>query len=57
MHNSHGALGGGGGGGGVLPPPPDLSLNRCSKYHLDHSCNKYCDLIGQCKLSISHINL
>ena len=24
---------------------------------LDHSCNKYCDLIGQCKVSISHINL
>ena len=25
--------------------------------NLDHSCNKYCDLIGQCKVSISHINL
>ena len=25
--------------------------------YLDHSCNKYCDLIGQCKVSISHINL
>ena len=29
-----------------------------SRYHsLDHGCNKYCDLIGQKQVSISHINL
>ena len=31
---------------------------RISHYcALDHSCNKYCDLIGQEEVSISHINL
>ena len=33
------------------------TLDSTSNYYLDHSCNKYCDLIGQCKVSISHINL
>ena len=34
-----------------------VAVNYCDYLNLDHSCNKYCDLIGQCKVSISHINL
>ena len=45
---------------GTLQPRAFRSLNRVetldsvSNYYLDHSCNKYCDLIGQEEVSISH---
>ena len=31
-------------------------LDSVSNYYLDHSWNKYCDLIGQEEVSISHTN-
>ena len=33
------------------------SVVQLTRQTLDPSCNKYCDLIGQDQVSISHINL
>ena len=46
--------------GTVITPAVDESSQQCSGQYitiLDPSCNKYCYLIGQKQVSISHINL
>ena len=44
-----------GGGVGDIHPLYETPVYMLHTY-LDHSCNKYCDLIGQEEVSISHKN-